>query len=170
MIAFFGWVAARTRLWRGLLSQAAAVLLIFAAGGPALAAGEQPEESTYVAPLANPVLEARAKALQKELRCLVCQGQSIDESNAPLAADLRRLIRQQMQAGQSDQQIKDFLVARYSAFVLMKPPVRQDTFFLWFGPMLLVLAGGGVIGVIIARSRQRLVSDETPTNVNPQSP
>ena len=171
MIAFLGWVSARTRVWSGFLSQAAAVLLLlFTAGGPALAAGEQPEESTYVAPLANPVLEARAKALQKELRCLVCQGQSIDESNAPLAADLRRLIRQQMQAGQSDQQIKDFLVARYSAFVLMKPPVRQDTFFLWFGPMLLVLAGGGVIGVIVARSRQRLASDETPTNVNPQSP
>jgi cytochrome c-type biogenesis protein CcmH len=75
-----------------------------------------------------------------------------------------------MQAGQSDQQIKDFLVARYSAFVLMKPPVRQDTFFLWFGPMLLVLAGGGVIGVIVVRSRQRLATDETPTNVNPQSP
>lgn len=120
------------------------------------AAGEQPDESTYVAPLANPVLEARAKALQKELRCLVCQGQSIDESNAPLAADLRRLIRQQMQDGQSDQQIKDFLVARYGAFVLMRPPVRQDTLFLWFGPMLLVFTGLGVIGVIIARSRQRL--------------
>jgi cytochrome c-type biogenesis protein CcmH len=171
MIACLRWVVARTRVWSGLLSQAAAVLLLlFAASGPALAAGEQPEESTYVAPLANPVLEARAKALQKELRCLVCQGQSIDESNAPLAADLRRLIRQQMQAGQSDQQIKDFLVARYSAFVLMKPPVRQDTFFLWFGPMLLVLAGGGVIGVIVVRSRQRLATDETPTNVNPQSP
>jgi cytochrome c-type biogenesis protein CcmH len=123
---------------------------------PACAAGEQPDESTYVAPLANPVLEARAKALQKELRCLVCQGQSIDESNAPLAADLRRLIRQQMAAGQSDQQIEDFLVARYGAFVLMRPPVRQDTLFLWFGPMLLVFAGLGVIGVIIARSRQRL--------------
>lgn len=123
---------------------------------PARAAGAQPDESTYVAPLANPVLEARAKALQKELRCLVCQGQSIDESNAPLAADLRRLIRQQMQAGQSDQQIKDFLVDRYGAFVLMRPPVRQDTLFLWFGPMLLVFTGLGVIGVIIARSRQRL--------------
>src|SRR5438309_1827693 len=92
---------------------------------PAHAAGEQPEqESTYVAPLANPVLEARAKSLQRELRCLVCQGQSIDESNAPLAADLRRLIRQQIAGGESDDQIKDFLVARYGAFVLMKPPVR----------------------------------------------
>lgn len=134
---------------------------------PVRAAGAQPDESTYVAPLANPVLEARAKALQKELRCLVCQGQSIDESNAPLAADLRRLIRQQMAAGQSDQQIKDFLVARYGAFVLMRPPVRQDTLFLWFGPMLLVFAGLSVIGVIIARSRQRLGTGE---DLTPESP
>jgi cytochrome c-type biogenesis protein CcmH len=147
-----------------------AVIAVLFGVAPAFAAGEQPEQSTYVAPLANPLLEARAKALQKELRCLVCQGQSIDESNAPLAADLRRLIRQQMQAGQSDQQIKDFLVARYSAFVLMKPPVRQDTFFLWFGPMMLVLAGGGVIGVIIARSRQRLAVDETPAELNTETP
>jgi cytochrome c-type biogenesis protein CcmH len=143
------------RLGRGVLP-----LLALLASEPVFAAGEQPEESTYVAPLANPVLEARAKALQKQLRCLVCQGQSIDESNAPLAADLRRLIRQQMQAGQSDDQIKSFLVARYSAFVLMKPPVREDTFFLWFGPMLLVLAGAGAIGVTIARSRQRLADDD----------
>jgi len=146
------------------------VLLALSGTAPAFAAGEQPEESTYVAPLANPALEARAKALQKELRCLVCQGQSIDESNAPLAADLRRLIRQQMQAGQSDQQIKDFLVARYSAFVLMKPPVRQDTFFLWFGPIMMVLAGAGVIGVIVVRSRQRLAVDETPTELNAGTP
>jgi len=126
---------------------------------PAIAAGEQPEESTYVPPLADSVLEARAKSLQKELRCLVCQGQSIDESNAPLAADLRRLIRQQMQQGWSDDQIKEFLVARYGAFVLMKPPVRQDTFFLWFGPALLVLGGAAVIGVTIVRSRKRLATD-----------
>lgn len=137
----------------------------------AYAAGEQPDESTYVAPLANPVLEARAKALQKELRCLVCQGQSIDESNAPLAADLRRLIRQQIVAGQSDQQIKDFLVARYGAFVLMRPPVRQDTLLLWFGPMLLVFAGLAVIGVIIARSRQRLgPGDDLTDDLTPESP
>jgi len=165
--------AARTR--RGWLNRAGrtmTILLLLLSGtaGPAYAAGEQPEESTYVAPLANPVLEARAKALQKELRCLVCQGQSIDESNAPLAADLRRLIRQQIQAGQSEQQIKDFLVARYSAFVLMKPPVRQDTFLLWFGPMLMVLGGSGVIGVIVARSRQRLAADETPADLTTESP
>lgn len=130
----------------------------------------EPEHSTYVAPLANPVLEARAKALQKELRCLVCKGQSIDESNADLATDLRRLIRQQIQAGQTDEEIKDFLVVRYSAFVLMKPPVRQDTFFLWFGPVLLLLAGGGVIGVIVARSRQRLGIDEGRTDLTMENP
>jgi len=134
--------------------------IILAAQVPAWAAGEQPaEESTYVEPLANPVLEARAKALQKELRCLVCQGQSIDESNSGLAADLRRLIRQQMQSGWSDDQIKNFLVARYGPFVLMKPPVQQDTFLLWFGPLALVLAGAGVIGVIVARSRRRLATE-----------
>ena len=148
---------------RHALVVVACLFLVLGNTLPARAAGEQPEESTYVAPLANPVLEARAKALQKELRCLVCQGQSIDESNAPLAADLRRLIRQQMEAGQSDQQIKDFLVARYGSFVLMRPPVRQDTLFLWFGPMLLVFAGLGVIGVIIARSRKRLGAEDDLT-------
>jgi cytochrome c-type biogenesis protein CcmH len=138
------------------------VAFLFAAQlatGPVWAAGAQPEEDTYVQPLADPVLEARAKALQRELRCLVCQGQSIDESNAPLAADLRRLIRQQIQGGQSDNDIKSFLVARYGAFVLMKPPVRDDTFFLWFGPAMLVLVGAGVIGVTISRSRRRLGND-----------
>lgn len=135
----------------------AAFLTVLAVGSPALA--QQPEESTYVPPLADASLEARAKSLQRELRCLVCQGQSIDESNSPLAADLRRLIRQQIQGGQSDDDIKNFLVARYGAFVLMKPPVRQDTFFLWFGPGLLVLVGGAVIGVTVLRSRRRLASD-----------
>lgn len=125
---------------------------------PAAADGPE-DESTYTVPLANPALEARAKALQRELRCLVCQGQSIDESNAPLAADLRRLIREQIQAGQTDDQIKDFLVARYGAFVLMKPPVREDTVFLWFGPALLIVIGAGVIGVTIMRSRRRLSTE-----------
>ena len=90
---------------------------------------------------------------------MVCQGQSIDESNAPLAADLRRLIRQQMEAGQSDEQIKDFLVARYGAFVLMKPPVRFDTYILWFGPALLLVLGAGVIGATIMRAKRRLATD-----------
>jgi len=150
---------------------AAFLLVAQLAPGPAWAAGAQPEEDTYVAPLADPVLEARAKALQRELRCLVCQGQSIDESNAPLAADLRRLIRQQIQGGQSDNDIKSFLVARYSAFVLMKPPVRDDTVFLWFGPAILVLVGLGVIGVTISRSRRRLGNDgESDLNLDLPEP
>jgi cytochrome c-type biogenesis protein CcmH len=139
--------------------------------GSAWAAGAQPEESTYVPPLGDPILEARAKALQKELRCLVCQGQSIDESNAALATDLRRLIRQQIQGGQSDNDIKSFLVARYGAFVLMKPPVRDDTFFLWFGPAMLVLVGMGVIGVTVSRSRRRLGNDgESDLNLDLPEP
>src|SRR5215471_10690118 len=142
----------------------AAVLALFLVGLPAGIASaaeqaEQPGQDTYVAPLADPILEARAKALQKELRCLVCQGQSIDESNAALATDLKRLIRQQIESGQTDDDIKGFLVARYGAFDLMKPPVRQDTFFLWFGPALLVLAGAGVVGVTVMRSRRRLAAE-----------
>lgn len=116
-------------------------------------------ESTYVAPLSYPVLEARALALQKELRCLVCQGQSIDESNAALATDLRRLLREQIQQGLTDDQIKEFMVARYGVFVLMNPPVRGDTFLLWFGPLLLLLGGGAAVGVIILRSRRRLATE-----------
>jgi cytochrome c-type biogenesis protein CcmH len=135
---------------------AALLLAAQAAVSPVYAAEER---STYVTPLADPVLEARAKALQKELRCLVCQGQSIDESNADLATDLRRLIRQQIQQGMSDDDIKSFLVARYGVFVLMKPPVQQDTAFLWFGPAILVLVGAGVIGVTILRARRRLTTE-----------
>ena len=105
--------------------------------------------------LSDPVLETRAKSLQKELRCLVCQGQSIDDSNAPLAADLRRLIREQIEAGASDDEIKRFLVARYGAFVLMQPPLRGDTAALWFGPLILLVLGAGVVGVTILRARRR---------------
>jgi cytochrome c-type biogenesis protein CcmH len=123
------------------------------------ARAQEPEQSTYTVPLTDRALETRAKALQRQLRCLVCQGESIDESNAPLAADLRRLIRQQIKAGQSDDQIKDFLVARYGVFVLMKPPVRDDTFLLWFGPALLILVGGGAIAVTVAHARRRLAAE-----------
>lgn len=105
--------------------------------------------------LGNPALEARARALQKELRCLVCQGESLDESNAPLAADLRRLIREHIQAGETDDQIKGFLVARYGDFVLLDPPLRSDTFLLWFGPVLLLLMGGTAVVFTVARARRR---------------
>ena len=136
-----------------------AALLAMAPFTRGVAVAAEGDEITYVAPLADAALEARAKALQKELRCLVCQGQSIDESNAPLATDLRRLIRQQIESGESDEQIKDFLVARYGVFVLMQPPVRTDTYFLWFVPAFLLLIGGTTIAVTIARSRRRLASN-----------
>ena len=122
-------------------------------------AQQQPVQDTYVAPLADPALEARAKALQRELRCVVCQGQSIDESNAALAADMRRIIRQQIEQGKSDDDIKGFFVARYGTFVLMNPPVDADTYFLWFGPLVLILLGAGAIGMTIMRARRRLATE-----------
>src|SRR5262249_56468557 len=95
--------------------------------------------------LADPVLEARARALSQELRCLVCQNQSIDESNADLAHDLRVLLRQRLVAGDTDQQVLDYLAARYGVFVLLDPPFLPTTYLLWLTPPLLVLAAGGVL-------------------------
>ncbi|HEY1710865.1 MAG TPA: cytochrome c-type biogenesis protein [Rhizomicrobium sp.] len=116
-------------------------------------------QTAFAAPpperLADPALEARAVSLQKELRCLVCQGQSLDESGAPLAADLRRLIRQHIAAGESDEQVKRYLVARYGDFILMKPPLERDTLFLWFGPALVLLFGAGVATIVIYRASKR---------------
>ena len=92
--------------------------------------------------LQDPALEARARALGRELRCLVCQNQSIDDSDADLAKDLRHLVRERLQAGDSDGEIKTFLVARYGDFVLLQPPVRPATYLLWFGPAAVLLLGG----------------------------
>ncbi len=89
-------------------------------------------------------LEGRARVLSQELRCVVCQNQSIDDSNAPLAHDLRVLLRDRLQAGDSDRQAVDFLVARYGNFVLLKPPLQWNTILLWLGPFLALLAA--VIG------------------------
>jgi len=89
----------------------------------------------------DPVAAARAVALANELRCLVCQNQSIAESNAELAVDLRRQIREQIAAGRSDAEIVDFMVSRYGEFVLYRPPFKATTLLLWAGPLLLVVAG-----------------------------
>jgi cytochrome c-type biogenesis protein CcmH len=105
--------------------------------------------------LADPAQEARARALQKEFRCLVCQGESIDESGAPLAADLRRLIREHIAKGESDPQIEHYLVARYGDFILMKPPFQADTYALWAAPFAVLLLAGGVGGWIVLRARHR---------------
>jgi len=92
--------------------------------------------------LADPVLEVRARAISRELRCLVCQNESIDESNADLAHDLRVLLRQRIAAGDSDQQAIQYIVDRYGQFVLLDPPVEPATYALWFGPPALLLVGG----------------------------
>ncbi len=102
--------------------------------------------------LADPKLEARAEALSAGLRCMVCQNESIDESDAALAHDIRVLIRQQMLAGKSDAEIRAFLVARHGDFVLLKPPFKPETILLWGAPLLLLLAGGAAIAV---SARQR---------------
>lgn len=90
----------------------------------------------------DPKLEARARSIGKELRCLVCQNESIDESDAPLARDLRLLVRQRLEQGDSNEQVKQFVVARYGTYVLLKPPFEPATYLLWFGPLILFAAGG----------------------------
>ena len=104
--------------------------------------------------LADPKLEARAVELQKELRCLVCQGQSLDTSDAPLAADLRRFIRVRIAAGETDDRIKQELVARYGDVILMQPPLDPGTYLLWFGPFLVLFLCGSVFAVVVARARK----------------
>src|SRR3546814_6727246 len=90
-----------------------------------------------------PVLEQRARDLSAEIRCVVCQNESIDSSNAEIARELRLLVRERLVAGNSDQQVLDYLVARYGDFVLLRPPMKPATYLLWFGPFLILLIGGG---------------------------
>lgn len=97
--------------------------------------------------LSDPAQEARALTLSKELRCVVCQNQSIDDSDATLARDLRIILRERISAGDTDKQAIDFIVARYGSFVQLDPPVRLDTLALWFGPLAVLLVGG--IGAVI---------------------
>jgi len=103
--------------------------------------------------LNDPALEARARALSKELRCMVCQNQSIDDSEAPLAHDLRVLVRERLKAGDSDAQVIGFLVARYGEFVLLKPPLSWHTAALWGLPPAVLLLGIVAIVVVISRRR-----------------
>jgi cytochrome c-type biogenesis protein CcmH len=122
------------------------VLLLLLAALPARAA-ITPDEI-----LADPALEARARGITKQLRCLVCQNQSIDDSNAPLARDLRLLVRERLKAGDSDSAALAFVVARYGDFVLLRPPVKATTWLLWFGPAALLIAGAVFLW---ARTRKR---------------
>jgi len=109
--------------------------------------------------MSDPVKEARARDLSRELRCMVCQNQSIDDSEAPLAKDLRILVRERIAAGNSNAQVIDFIVARYGEFVLLKPRLNAHTWILWLLPPL-VLAGGGIALWMQARRRRKSVAGE----------
>jgi len=135
---------------RDLLA-AVVMLLALAGGAHAIDPGEQ---------LADPALEARARALSKELRCLVCQNESIDDSNADLARDLRRIVRERLVAGDSDGAVKQYLVARYGDFVLLEPPVKLKTYALWFGPALVLALGA--LGMVIYFRRRRALPPAPP--------
>lgn len=108
--------------------------------------------------LEDPALELRARSLGKELRCLVCQNQSIDDSDAPLARDLRLIVRERLVDGDSDQDIRDYLVARYGDFVLLKPPINLGTLALWGGPFLILLLGMMVIAKFL-KSRPKVLEE-----------
>ncbi|WP_371740605.1 cytochrome c-type biogenesis protein [Methyloligella sp. GL2] len=128
-----------------------AVMIAVALGGPAAHAVE-PDEV-----LQDPALEARARAISANLRCLVCQNQSIDDSHAPLARDLRILVREELKQGKTDDEILDYVVARYGEFVLLKPRFVPHNYILWFAtPILLAL---GIVLIVVSYRRSRAVAE-----------
>ena len=124
------------------------VALLAALLSPGAALAVQPDEI-----LKDPALETRARTLSQELRCMVCQNQSIDDSEAPLARDLRLLVRERLTQGDSDSEVLKFLVDRYGAFVLLKPPVELNTLLLWSVAPVVLLIGIGAL-VVMARRRK----------------
>ncbi len=131
---------------RGLLRAAMLGLWLSFPSFSALAV--QPDEV-----LTDPALEARARALSAELRCMVCQNQSIDDSDAPLARDLRILLRERIAAGDSNAAVMDFLVARYGEFILLRPRFNPHTLILWLAPPLVLLAGAGIAWSVMRRRK-----------------
>jgi cytochrome c-type biogenesis protein CcmH len=127
------------------------LLLALALAMAAPAAAVMPDEM-----LPDPAQEQRARAISKDLRCVVCQNQSIDDSDAPLAKDLRLLVREQITLGKSDAEVRDYVVARYGNFVLLKPPVEGDTLLLWAGPFAVLILGG--LGVALWQRRKPAAS------------
>jgi cytochrome c-type biogenesis protein CcmH len=137
-----------------------ALALALVATSPAAAV--QPDEI-----LSDPALEARARALSRELRCMVCQNQSIDDSDAPLARDLRILVRERLTAGDSDAKVIEFLTARYGEFVLLKPRLTAGTALLWFAPVIALVAGGCGLWIALRRRRSRDSVDLSPSELSP---
>lgn len=129
--------------------RALGLLLILFAAAPALA--QHMDER-----LKDPAQEARAVEVSRELRCLVCQNQSIEDSNAPLAADLRRIVRERIAAGDSDAGVRDYVVQRYGEWVLLAPRFNARTYLLWLGPPILLLLGALAVFFFYRRQRQAL--------------
>ena len=142
-----------------MMRRLALALLLLLAAMPARAA-ITPDEI-----LADPALEARARGITKQLRCLVCQNQSIDDSNAPLARDLRLLVRERLKAGDSDDAALGYVVARYGDFVLLRPPVKATTWLLWFGPAAILVAGALFLWL---RTRRRRMAPAGPAPLDPE--
>lgn len=114
-------------------------------------------------PFADRAQEQRFQQLVRELRCLVCQNESLAGSHAPLAKDLRQQVFEQMQAGKSDAEIKTWLTDRYSDFVLYDPPLRGGTFVLWFGPLLVLIVGAAIVAGIVRRRSRAIGRDAAPS-------
>ncbi len=136
-----------------------ALAVLFAIGLSTLAAAVEPDEM-----LNDPALEARARAISLELRCPVCQSEAIDASDAPLAKDLRLLVRQRLLAGDTDEEVLDYVYARYGDYVLLRPRVKPQTWALWFGPFAAALLGLGAIALYVARrsGRREATADAAP--------
>ena len=115
--------------------------------------------------LADPVLEARARDIGQQLRCVVCQNQSIDDSDAPLARDLRLIVREQLATGASDSEVVGYLVERYGDFVRLRPPLRWTTALLWFGPLIALIAG---LGLVYHYVRHRRLSSAPAAPLTPE--
>ncbi|NQV83574.1 MAG: cytochrome c-type biogenesis protein CcmH [Rhodospirillales bacterium] len=147
----------------GRLSALAGLVLILASAWSFPTYAVNPDEV-----LSDPVLEARAREISKGLRCLVCQNQSIDDSDAGLAKDLRVLVRERLVSGDSNDAVVEFVVARYGDFVLLKPPFNISTIALWLGPA--AIAGGGLIAVFVFFRRRRIIVAGGPQSTPPPEP
>jgi cytochrome c-type biogenesis protein CcmH len=145
--------------FRFLPGLAAALFLSLSA--PAFAV--QPDEV-----LKDPAMEARAREISKELRCLVCQNQSIDDSNAPLARDLRVLVRERLVAGDDDTGVLSYITARYGDYVLLRPPFKASTYVLWIGPVVVLLLGGLGAALFLRGRNRAATAGDTEAPLTPE--
>jgi cytochrome c-type biogenesis protein CcmH len=136
--------------------------IVIVAATLALAAAAAFAQSSEEVARPDPAVEARLRVLGEELRCLVCQNQTLADSSAPLAQDLRNEIRQMIAQGRSDDQIREYLVQRYGDFVLYRPPWKATTLALWLGPFLLLALGAGVFARIVRGRRAAVAETKTP--------